>query len=114
MHDRLFTCIKIFFLDLSPTHIYLEFDDGKDGSYIHVVHSRPNIPPNLPSQTVSTSNALESSASYDEPKNWTVKKDSGLYLTLIHDSPKSPTYTENGIPKDHPPTVPAHRKRYVL
>ncbi|XP_064394546.1 uncharacterized protein LOC135341815 [Halichondria panicea] len=95
---------------LSPTSLSPEFDDGKDGSYIHVVHSRPNIPPNLPSQTVSTPNALESSASYDEPKNWTVKKDSGLYLTLIHDSPKSPTYTENGIPKDHPPTVPAHRK----
>ncbi len=99
------------------SNISLEIDDGKDGSYIHVVHSRPAVPPNSPSHTMalSTPNELESSASYDEPKNWTVQKGSNLYLTLIHDSPKRPTYTENGTPKDcPPPTVPAHRKRYVL
>ncbi len=82
-------------------------DDGKEGSYIHLVSSRPSKPSDL-----------ETSNGYDEPKNWTAQvgsstSSSDLYLKLIHDGPKSPTDTNTLSPtQDCPPAVPAHRKRY--
>lgn len=101
-----------------------ENDDGKEGSYIQLVHRPPTKSLQL-TLSPSPTQELVSSDRYEEAYNWTGHSNPGStnpYLTLLRDSPSSLTSngpsavtpTENAalsLTHDIPPAVPAHKKR---